>query len=50
MYEGSSSTIHSILQHQLVKFKITPCDGSSYFSLPKKLKHPMKGFNNIQRD
>ena len=31
------------MQHQLVISEITPCEGSSYFPLPKELRDPIKG-------
>ena len=49
MYVGSSLTINSIMQHQLVISEIAPCEGSSCFPLPKKLINPMKGLVNIQK-
>ena len=48
-YVGSGWTIHSILQHQIVISEITPCEGSSYFTLHKELKNPMNGLNNFQK-
>ena len=40
--------LNSILQHQLVVSQIDPCEASSYFSLPKKLRNPIKGCYNIK--
>ena len=44
MYEGSGS----ILQYQLVISKISPCEGSSYFPLPKGIRNEMKGLIDVQ--
>ena len=41
-YEGLGCPINSIIQHQLVISKIDPCEESSYFQLPKKLRNPME--------
>ena len=40
--KGSGWTINLIIKHQLVIPEITPCEGSSYFPLPKELRNPMK--------
>ena len=48
-YEGSGWTVNSIIPHQLLISKIAPCEGSSYVSLTKELRNPIKGLINIQR-
>ena len=45
--EGLSWRINSIIQHQLVISKITPCEGSSYFPLPKELINSRKRVINV---
>ena len=44
----SGWTIYSMLQNEFVISEIAPCEGSSFFPLPKELKNPMKGLINIQ--
>ena len=50
MYERWGWTINSVIQHQLAISKITSCEGSFYFPLPKELRNPMKELHNIQND
>ena len=50
LYERSGWTVHLILQHQLVISKITPREGSSYFSFSKELANPLKGLIDIQNE
>ena len=50
MYEGSSWTINSIIQHQLVISEIASCKECSYFPLPKKLRNPVKGSAKIKNE
>ena len=45
---GSSWTINSIIQHQLVISETALCEGR--FQLPKELRNPMKGLINIQNE
>ena len=49
-YEVSGWTIYSIIQHQCVISEISPCEGSSYFPLPKEVRNPMIGLINIQNE
>ena len=46
--EGSSWTINLIIQHQLVISEITPCEGSSYFPLPKERRNSRERVSNVQ--
>ena len=39
-----------ITQRQLVISEIGPCEGISYFALPKELRNPMKVLINIQNE
>ena len=49
-YKGSDWTINSILQHQLVILETAPCEGNSYFPLPKELNNAMNELINIQNE
>ena len=49
-YEGSEWTIGFVIQHQLIISEIARYAGTFYFPLPKELKNPMKGLNNIQNE
>ena len=47
-HEGSGWEFDLMVLHQLGISEIAPCEGSSYFSLPKELNSSMKGLINIQ--